>query len=85
MEKRRLEMATKDYDHIVDGVKYRLISTGGSGWSIGIGSVLQAIDGPNSGKFYLANIGHGVKILEELSPEEAAQKTKENKRMKSFR
>ena len=73
MEGRRIELQSHRSTYEVGGVNYQLVSLGGSGWSIGLGSIIQAIDGQNIGKLYLANIGQRVDILRELSPEEAAE------------
>ncbi len=46
-----------------EGVNYIVIELGGNGWSRGCGSIVEAIDGPNKGKRYRANIGHGISDL----------------------
>ena len=68
----------------VGGVKYVLVSLGGSGWTIGLGSIIQAIDGPNVGTLYLANIGQGIQIVRELSPREAETIKERNRQSRSY-
>jgi len=51
-----------------EGVSYVCRCIGGRGWTIGCGSIVEAIDGPNKGKLYMADIWGGIhRISAEIS------------------
>ncbi len=45
---------------IFEGVNYVCRHIGGRGWTIGCDSIVEAIDGPNKGKLYKADIWGGI-------------------------
>lgn len=42
------------------GINYVIRFLGGNGWTRGCNSIVEAIDGPNKGKFYRADVGNGI-------------------------
>ena len=48
------------------GINYVLRFIGGNGWTRGLGSIVEAIDGPNKGKFYKADVGNGIDMKGEI-------------------
>lgn len=46
-----------------EGVSYKVIVSGGFGWSAGCGSTIQAMDGPFAGELYKGDIGSGIHNL----------------------
>lgn len=42
------------------GINYVIRFLGGNGWTRGCNSIVEAIDGPNEGKLYRADIGKGI-------------------------
>ena len=46
-----------------DGVTYTLRLLGGFGVSRGIGSVVEAVDGPRAGSLFRADVGRGISSI----------------------
>ncbi len=65
-----------------EGVSYKVIVWRGNGWSAGCNSTIEAIDGPNKGQLYIADLGNGIYNLRLLEKDEQEAWAHSDKLMK---
>jgi hypothetical protein len=50
-----------------DEKQFRIVTVGGQGWTIGLGSIVQCLEGEKKGKYYYADFGSSMTLRGEVS------------------
>jgi hypothetical protein len=62
----------------LDGIQYEVVHIPFGGWGMGAGSTVRALNGPNAGKLYLADIGFEKPICRIREIENNSENKKDN-------